>query len=220
MNRIKKYQFLINTFLVICAILIIMFRLIDMRKPKSIEIDKENIKDEKIPTLTENTTIDFNKLRKKYDNNDIIGAIRIENDGFEEVIFQSKDNEYYLKHNYRGKKSNGEVFIDSKLDIDNSDIKVIYTEGSSKSDIFKNFYNKEYSKQHSIIEIETDKLVYKYEVLSLIEEKISYKDFDIKKIKENSIYFINDINDDKNEYLVIVNKADKKYYSIICKKVK
>ena len=53
-------------------------------------------------------------LRKKYHNNDIKGAIRITDEKFEEIVFQTDDNKYYLTHDYRGKKNSGEIFINNK----------------------------------------------------------------------------------------------------------
>ena len=205
MKYIKKYHNVIHILLVICALVIIGLRIKDMRRPKSIEIERKSVVDEKVPTISDEPTIDFEKLRKKYNNKNIKGAIRIGSDKFEEVVFQTKDNTYYLKHNYRGKKTNGEIFIDYRLDIDKSDIKVIYAEGSSKGEI---------------IEIETDKLVYKYEVVSLIEKKITHVDFNINDVIKNSLYVYNDNLEDVKEYLIVVNKKNNKYYSIICKKVK
>lgn len=220
MKYIKKYHNVIHILLVICALVIIGLRIKDMRRPKSIEIERKSVVDEKVPTISDEPTIDFEKLRKKYNNKNIKGAIRIGSDKFEEVVFQTKDNTYYLKHNYRGKKTNGEIFIDYRLDIDKSDIKVIYAEGSSKGEIFENYYDKEYYEQNKIIEIETDKLVYKYEVVSLIEKKITHVDFNINDVIKNSLYVYNDNLEDVKEYLIVVNKKNNKYYSIICKKVK
>ena len=220
MKYIRKYHKVIHILLVICALVIIGFRIDDMRKPKSIEIERKSLVDEKVPTISDEPTIDFEKLRKKYNNKNIKGAIRIGSEKFEEVIFQAKDNTYYLKHNYRGKKTNGEFFIDYRLDIDKSNVKVIYGEGSSKSEIFLSYYDKEYYEKNKIVEIETDKLVYKYEVVALIEKKITHTDFDINSILKNSLKVYNDDVKDVNDYLVIINKKNNKYYSIICKKVK
>ena len=219
MKYIKKYKLLLYILLIICAAIVFLIRFTDLRKPKSIIIERKTIVDETVPTVSDEPTIDFATLRKKYNNKDIKGAIRINNEDFEEIVFQSNDNEYYLKHNYRGKKTNGEIFIDSELNIDESDIKVIYGEGSNKSDVFKNYYKKNYYEQHKFIELETDKLIYKYEVLSLIEDKISYKNFDIEKVLDESKYVYNDDIENVKEYLVIINKKENKYYSIICKKV-
>ena len=219
MKYIKKYHFLIHILLIICAVVIIGLRLIDMRKPKSIEIERKSGMEEKVPVISDEPTIDFEKLRKKYNNKNIKGAIRINNSNFEEVVFQTKDNSYYLKHNYRGKKSNGEIFIDYRLDIDKSDIKVIYGEGTSLCNEFNNYYDKKYYEQHKFIELESDKSIYKYEVLSLIEKKVTHDNFNITNILEKSLYVYNDEVKDNKEYLIIVNKNNGKYYSIICKKV-
>ena len=219
MKNIKKYQSLIYILLIICAAFILIFRVFDMRKPKSIAIERKSGADEKVPTIDDEPTIDFKMLRTKYNNKDIKGAIRIKNDNFEEIIFQSNDDEYYLKHNYRGKKTNGEIFISSKLDLDDSNIKLINTEATIKSKVLNNYYDKKYYENHKFIEIETDKSIYKYEVLSIVNNKVSYDNFDIEKVlKNSSIIYSNDV-ENINDYLIIINKKDNSYYSIICKKV-
>ncbi len=219
MKYIKKYKLLLYILLIICAAIIFLVRFISLRKPKSIIIERKTIVDETVPVVSDEPTIDFETIRKKYNNKDIKGAIRINNEDFEEIIFQSEDNEYYLKHNYRGKKTNGEIFVDSNLNLDDSKVKVIYGEGSSKSDIFRNYYKQKYYEQHKFIEIETDKLIYKYEVLSLIEDKVSYKNFNIDKVLNKSKIIYNEDIKNTEYYLVIINKKGNNYYSIICKKV-
>ena len=219
MKYIKKYHTLIHILLVICALIIIGLKINDIRKPKSVVIERKSGIQEKVPTMSDNPTIDFDKLRRKYNNKDIKGAVRINNESFEEVVFQTNNNSYYLKHNYRGKKTNGEIFIDYRLDIDNGVIKVIYGEGTSTCDVFKKYYKKEYYDQHKYIELETDKSIYRYEVVSLIEKKITHIDFDINDILEKSLYVYDKDAKENDNYLVIVNKNNGKYYSIICKKV-
>ena len=219
MKYIKKYHTMIHILLIICALLIVGIKVDDLRKPKSVEIERKAGTEEKVPTISDEPTIDFEKLRKKYNNKNIKGAVRISNEDFEQIIFQTDNNSYYLNHNYRGKKTNGEIFIDYRLDIDKSNIKVIYGEGTSIAEIFNNYYNKNYYEQHKIIEVESDKSVYRYEVVLLIEKKITHNDFDINSILKNSLYVYNEDIDNINDYLVIVNKKNNKYYSIICKKV-
>ena len=219
MKYIKKYHTMIHILLIICALLIVGIKVDDLRKPKSVEIERKAGTEEKVPTISDEPTIDFEKLRKKYNNKNIKGAVRISNEDFEQIIFQTDNNSYYLNHNYRGKKTNGEIFIDYRLDIDKSNIKVIYGEGTSIAEIFNNYYNKNYYEQHKIIEVESDKSVYRYEVVLLIEKKITHNDFDINNILKNSLYVYNEDIDNINDYLVIVNKKNNKYYSIICKKV-
>lgn len=219
MKYIKKYHTMIHILLIICALLIVGIKVDDLRKPKSVEIERKAGTEEKVPTISDEPTIDFEKLRKKYNNKNIKGAVRISNENFEQIIFQTDNNSYYLNHNYRGKKTNGEIFIDYRLDIDKSNIKVIYGEGTSLAEIFNNYYNKNYYEQHKVTEVESDKSVYRYEVVSLIEKKITHNDFDINNILKNSLYVYNKDIDNINDYLVIVNKKNNKYYSIICKKV-
>lgn len=218
MKILKKYHVIINIFLIVVALLIIGFNLINYKKTKSIEIVRKKI-DDKTPISDSVPTIDFPALRKKYKNNDIKAAIRIKNDNFEEIVFQTNNNTYYLKHNYLMKKGNGEIFIDSKLDLDKSKIKVLYGSGSKKSDEFKKYYDEQYYANHKYIMLETEKTVYKYEVMLIHSGYLSYKSFDSNKILKNSLYTYNvDLNDD-DEYLIINTTIKKEEVAIVCKKV-
>lgn len=218
MKILKKYHIYIYIFLVICAITIISIKLIDLKKTKAIEIERKEI-DDKTPISDTIPTIDFAKLRKKYKNSDIKAAIRIKNDSFEEIVFKTNNNYYYLNHNYLKKKGNGEIFIDYRLDLDNSKIKVLYASGSSKSKYFKRYYDEQYYTKHKYLELETEKIVYKYEVVSIYSKYISYKEFECKKILNDSLYTYNLDLDDNDEFLIINTTIDKKKIAIVSKKV-
>ena len=220
MKIIKKYHIIIYIFLIMCASIIILCKLSDYRKSKSIVIERKNIVDEQVPTKDNLPTIDFDKIRKKYNNKDIKGAIRISGESFEKIVFQTDNNTYYLTHNYNKKKSGGEIFLDKDLNIDKSKIKVLYGNGSKDSLIFKNYYDEQYYNKHKYLELETDKEIYKYEVLLIYSGKIDYKKFDVNSIIKDSLYTYNlDFSED-NEFLIIETIIDNKEISLVSKKVK
>ena len=70
MKYIKKYHTMIHILLIICALMIVGIKVDDLRKPKSVEIERKSGTDEKVPTISDEPTIDFEKLdedgMKKY----------------------------------------------------------------------------------------------------------------------------------------------------------
>ena len=220
MKIIEKYHVIIYILLVMCASIIILYKVSGYGKEKSIVIDRKNIVDEQVPTKDNLPTIDFEKLRKKYNNKDIKGAIRINGDKFEQIVFQTSNNTYYLTHNYNKKKTNGEIFLDKSQDIDTSKIKKLYGAGSKSSNVFKNYYNDLYYRNHKYLELETDKQIYVYEVLLVYSGDIDCDDFDINRLIKNSLYTYNLDFDENNEYLIIETLIDNKEISIVSKKVK
>ena len=201
MKYIKKYRVII--YILIIAIIGTIGYINFTNKQKYTEIVIERKSDgEVIPTETRQP-IDFEKMRKKY-NKDIVGALRIVDEDFEEVVFQSKDNEYYLHHNYKGKYSvNGEIFLDYRTDVDTGKIKLIYGHSAPNyylpSNTFEKYYDAAYYKEHKYLELETEKGIYKYEIFSVYVETadFTYMNLNIdndtynsylNKYKEKSLY--------------------------------
>ena len=219
MKYITKYRLIVYVLLIVFTSIIVIFRFYDYDKNKYIEIKRKKIVDEKTPIANNTPTIDFETLRNKYNNKDIKGAIRISDENFEEIVFQGSDNNYYLEHDYRGKKDKGEIFIDYSQNIDNSKVKIIYGEGSSKTAILKKFYSDEYYKAHKYLELETDKLIYRYEILCVYNGHVDYNKFNIENIVKDSPYIYNIEYGENSEYLVFETKIDKNIISIISMKV-
>ena len=219
MKTIKKYHVVIYISIIICALIVIFINVLDYKKSKSIKIIRKPIIEEETPIKDNIPTIDFEKLRKKYKNKDIKGAIRIKNDSFEEIVFQTNNNTYYLNHDYRKKKVSGEIFLDSELNIDKSKIKLIYGNASNKSIIFKKYFDEQYYINHKYIELETEKEIYKYEVMLVYSGNISYESFDSQKILDNSLYTYNVDFNNNDDFLIYSTIIDNKQISIVCKKV-
>ena len=219
MKYITKYRLIVYILLIIFTSIIILLRFYDYDKNKYIEIQRKDIVDEQVPLANNLPTIDFEVLRNKYNNKDIKGAIRISDDNFEEIVFQGNDNEYYLEHDYRGKNNKGEIFIDYQLNIDTSKVKFLYGEGSPKTNIIKNYFYDEYYKNHKYLELETDKVIYKYEILCVYEGDLNYKEFDMEKIINDSLYIYNIEYNEEDEFLVFQTKINGNIISLISKKV-
>ena len=99
--------------------------------------------------------IDYNKkinnIKKEYKNNDIIGILRIDKE-LNVPIVQSSDNDYYLNHTIYNTKSNlGAIFLDYRLNINDSKKLLIYGHSSTKNNtefnVLENYYNQDYMKK-------------------------------------------------------------------------
>ena len=77
MEFIKKYRIVCYLLFVALISIFIAFNYFNNKKPKEIVIERKPIVDEQVPTKDDLPTIDFESIRKKYDNKDIKGALRI-----------------------------------------------------------------------------------------------------------------------------------------------
>lgn len=199
MEFLKKFKPFAYILIIICVLGTIFINCVHNKKEKKIIIERKQIVDEDVPTR-DIPTIDFKAMRIKYNNNDIVGAIRISNSKFEEVIFKSKDNNnYYLSHNYQGKESTkGEFTLDYQVNLDNSKIKIIYSNNK-----LSDYLNYDYYQEHNYLEIETEKLIYKYNIVSIFQDKI---DLNLKNI--NQKYLNNLITKSKYKIKQTINMED------------
>lgn len=203
LNKILR---IINILEVIVLILLLSFS-----TTKIVTWNKENIETKALITElntikdTQNDTLNINELKSK--NNDTIGWIKVNNTNIDYPLVQSKDNNYYLTHNYNKKKTSaGWIFLDKRNNKDLSNKNnIIYGHsrkdksmfGTLKYTLNKNWYK---NKDNLIIKITTETKKYNYEVFSIytIEKENYYlqTDFTTKKeyktflniLKERSIY--------------------------------
>lgn len=203
LNKILR---IINILEVIVLILLLSFS-----TTKIVTWNKENIETKALITElntikeTQNDTLNINELKSK--NNDTIGWIKVNNTNIDYPLVQSKDNNYYLTHNYNKKKTSaGWIFLDKRNNKDLSNKNnIIYGHsrkdksmfGTLKYTLNKNWYK---NKDNLIIKITIETKKYNYEVFSIytIEKENYYlqTDFTTKKeyktflniLKERSIY--------------------------------
>lgn len=190
---------------------IVLILLLSFSTTKIVTWNKENIETKTLITElntikdTQNDTLNINELKSK--NNDTIGWIKVNNTNIDYPLVQSKDNNYYLTHNYNKKKTSaGWIFLDKRNNKDLSNKNnIIYGHsrkdksmfGTLKYTLNKNWYK---NKDNLIIKITTETKKYNYEVFSIytIEKENYYlqTDFTTKKeyktflniLRERSIY--------------------------------
>lgn len=191
--------------------IIVLILLLSFSTTKIVTWNKENIETKALITElntikdTQNDTLNINELKSK--NNDTIGWIKVNNTNIDYPLVQSKDNNYYLTHNYNKKKTSaGWIFLDKRNNKDLSNKNnIIYGHsrkdksmfGTLKYTLNKNWYK---NKDNLIIKITTETKKYNYEVFSIytIEKENYYlqTDFTTKKeyktflniLRERSIY--------------------------------
>lgn len=204
---------MINKILRIVNILevIVLILLLSFSTAKIVTWNKENIETKELITKLntvkdiQNDTSAINELKSK--NNDTIGWLKVNNTNIDYPFVQSKDNKYYLTHNYNKKKTSaGWIFLDKRNNKDLSDKNnIIYGHsrkdksmfGTLKYTLNKNWYK---NKDNLIIKITTELKEYNYKIFSVytIERENYYlqTDFTTKKeyktflniLRERSIY--------------------------------
>ena len=224
----KKHLLIIILLLIIVAF---VFRFLYIK-----ELEKESISSQKV-VIAGSTNIEdkvsykeeIEELRKKNKNNkDIIGILEIENTDFVVPVLQGKDNDYYLNH-LPNKKRNfyGSIFLDYRVNIDNSKKLLIFGHNSSRYKmpfyILEKYYDEDYLKEHKYVTIKTENKVRKYELFSIFVEtsdfsymavKYNKKDYlkHLTNLKKKSMYKIDtEIIGNENILILQTCSTHKKY---------
>lgn len=146
--RIKKR--IISVFMILCIIGIIysLYNIYIWKKnvDKNNEIKqitKKHVKEEKKSEKDEvkEYKIDFDALKKS--NSDTVGYIKVNNTNIDYVVVQSKDNNYYLNHNFNKEKNRaGWIFLDYRNKLDGSDKNtIIYGHNMKDGSMFETLSN-------------------------------------------------------------------------------
>lgn len=171
----------------------------------------------------------IDKLQEKYNNDDVVGILEINNTEFAVPLLQGEDNDYYLNH-LPDKRENfmGSVYLDYRVNIDSSKKLLIYGHNSSNIDmpfkILEEFYDKDYYDNHKYVEITTSTMKKKYEIFSVYVETSDFSYMNInfendeewlnhlKKLKDRSMYDtgVNVSSDD--EILILQTCSEHKDY--------
>ena len=184
-------------------------------------------------------------MKKAYNNDEVVGVLRIMNTDMKIPITQGKDNDKYLSTDaYGNYDKKGNPFLDYRVDINTSDKLLIYGH-NSKSYVapfktLENYYDKDYYDTHQYIELVTDSNVFRYKIFSVYVEpedwsymKLEYKD-DISRFKELEKYKSKSMYDtgteiDPNDDILILqtcsykeeySKYNKKFLLVISRRVK
>ena len=145
------------------------------------------------------------KLKETYNNNDVVGYLKIDNTDLKVAVTQSSNNSKYLsKDAYGNDDIEGNPFLDYRVDINSSDKLLIYGHNLKQHEtsfkILEKYYDKEYYDSHKYIELITDSNIFKYEIFSVYIEtgdwsymKIDYPNSDSRynelvKYKSKSFY--------------------------------
>jgi len=181
----------------------------------NIYLDNSNVISENI-TLIDVPSIEtgisnediINNYINRYNNNDVVGEIKIVNTNYKKAIMQTDNNDYYLNHLEDGTNNYlGSIYLDFRVNIDNDDKLLIFGHNSNTIDmpfkILENYYSEGYYKAHKFIQITTKNKIRLYEIYSVFVETndFSYMKTDfvndedwfshIKSFKEKSMYDTN-----------------------------
>lgn len=172
------------------------------------EILNDNTEDNKY-------VIDFESLSQK--NSDVVGFLKVNGTDIEHVVVKSKDNNYYLEHNFeKNPNSAGWIFVDYRNSLDGTDKNIIiYGHNMKNGTMFsslKNVLDSEWkeNKENRYITFITESENAIYEVFSVYQ--IENEDYYIKtnfKGNEFDTYINTMKNRSKYNFNVDVNDNDK-----------
>ncbi len=180
---------------------IVLVLLLSFSTTKIITWNEENTETQEIikelNTLKDrqNVTPSIKALKKK--NKDTIGWIKVNNTNIDYPFVQSKDNNYYLTHNFNKKKTSaGWIFLDKRNNNNlNDKNNIIYGHsrkdksmfGTLKDTIKSKWYE---NKDNHIIKITTETKEYSYKIFSIytIEKENYYLQTDFTTEKEYMIF--------------------------------
>ena len=198
-----------------------------------------------IPVMKEEYIEQITSLKEKYNNKDVVGTISIDNTEFNTVVMQGNDNSYYLNHlPDKTYNINGSIFLDYRVDIDESDKLLIF--GHSSPNYFlpimiiENYKDEDYYKEHKYIYLSSIKEVKKYEIFSVSVETLDWsymnlnyasKDEYLKHLQnlKSKSFYDTGVEVNKNDKILIMqtcsnmkeySKYSKKYMLVIAKEVK
>ena len=228
-NTNKHYIIII--LLVMLIISIITFNIYKYNNTLKNKIINSNVIEVNHEVNKINYEEELNKVRNKYNNNDIVGILSNSDETLNEIVMQSTDNDYYLEHTvYHESNWRGQTFLDYRNDINNSDKLIIYGHNSNYYNlpfkVLENYYNKSYYDENKYLYLQTDLNKYKYEIFSVYVEvsdwdyynKMKFNTKDeyynhILKLKNKSMYDTNVSVNSDDKILIIQTCSTKKEYS-------
>jgi len=194
----------------------------------------EDIEIQEIPNHSmedNNYIIDFESLSQK--NSDVVGFLKVNGTDIEQVVVKSKDNNYYLSHNFeKQQNSAGWIFVDYRNNLDGTDKNIIiYGHNMKNGTMFsslKNVLNSEWkeNEENRYITFITERENVIYEVFSVyqmenedyyIKTNFKGKEFNtfINTMKNRSKYKFNVDVSDNDEILTLSTCGNNNNYRII-----
>lgn len=194
---------------------------------------KRNIKEENNNISQNNNKYNINFENFKKQNEDTVGYLKVNGTDIETLVVKSRDNNYYLTHNFkREKNKSGWIFMDYRNKLDGNDKNIIiYGHNMRNGSMFaslKNTLDNSWleNKENQSIIFETENKHTIYQVFSVYKIKkedyyltTDFKDDDYKNfistLKKRSIYnFDVDLNDTDN-ILTLSTCANNSNYRIV-----
>lgn len=196
-----KKEYIKIIFVYILIVISIVFRIYkedDINNLILTEDSSEEILIDDLLSLEDNNKIDYyeklNETKDYYGNNDIVGILSIYGDDFSEIVMQSSDNEYYLRHTvYHDYDWRGQTFLDYRVDINDSKKLIIYGHNSNYYKlpfmIFENYYDEDYYNNHKYLYLQTDENINQYEIFSVYVEVSDWSYYTDMYFKNEQEYF-------------------------------
>ena len=224
----KKFYYAISLILVIS----IFYNLCFYLSNRISKVKKEKIL--KIIGNTNNQVLALDNglevLKRKYQNEDIVGYLEILNEEFVEPLVQTTDNSYYLNHLInKAESSLGSTYIDSGVNQNSNQI-IIYSNSSTSYNmpfnILSNYLDEEYFNKHKILKLNYLNKEEFYEIFSVyitttFEQLQTNFLNHIKILIENSIYSKN-IDFSSIDKIIVLqtpyNGNDDGVYLVVCGK--
>ncbi len=198
-DKNNKRNLIFNILIVILTIIVITSFILLIQKRKEEENTIKEISESKLIKPASEADIpkktvkeEIKELKDKYNNNDVIGILSIDNE-INTPVVQTKDNQYYLKYSLSKKRSViGSTFMDYRLNKDSKQINIYGHNHSSKKynppfKTLENYLKQDYFEEHKYIEYKIDNEIQKYEIFSIvIGEKVSTEEHMNIKYTKNS----------------------------------
>ena len=175
------------------------------------KIDDEHKDEAENESQTENLETKNEKILKlealQKINSEIVALLEIEDTDINYPVLQTKDNNYYMKHNYKKEYSiNGSIFLDKDYlwDPPSSNL-LIYGHNNKNGTMFQSllkYKDKNYYTSHPYIKFTTNAESSIFEIFAVFESRVYLKS---EKNVFRYYYFINSKNEE--EYNDFVNNA-------------
>ena len=170
----------------------------------------------------DNKTISENQEELKSINNNYEMWIEIPNTKINYPIVQGKDNEYYLKHNFKNESNmSGTIFVDCNNNIDEDKNIIIYGHNMRNGTMFNNitkFKEESFFNNNNTINIIRNNILYQYEIFSVYVEDESKVSLEIEFTDNDAFvnYALNEASKSMYNKNIIITEEDKIITLVTC----
>ena len=171
----------------------------------------------------DNKTISENQEELKSINNNYEMWIEIPNTKINYPIVQGKDNEYYLKHNFKNESNmSGTIFVDCNNNIDEDKNIIIYGHNMRNGTMFNNItkFKEEsfFNNNNNTINIIRNNILYQYEIFSIYVEDESKVSLEIELTDNDAFvnYALNEASKSMYNKNIIITEEDKIITLVTC----